>query len=80
MSTTEIRHDPIVAEIHATRERLADQYHNNLTAYSKAAELHCQTLGFHIVESPRRQPIQEVSQKVETIDTSGCCARSSRRG
>jgi hypothetical protein len=42
--------DPVVAEIHATRERLADQYHNDLLAYSKAAETHCRTLGLIMVE------------------------------
>jgi hypothetical protein len=38
-------HNPVVAEIHATRERLAEQYHNDLLAYSKAAEAHCRALG-----------------------------------
>ena len=49
-------HDPIVTEIHATRERLAEQYHNDLVAYSQAAETHCRALGFRIVESPRLKP------------------------
>ena len=49
-------HDPIVTEIHATRERLAEQYHNDLVAYSQAAERHCRALGFRIVESPRLKP------------------------
>ncbi|MBK7000520.1 MAG: hypothetical protein IPH35_11330 [Rhodoferax sp.] len=65
MNSTQLWHDPIVEEIHATRERLAEQYHNDLVAYSKAAELHCQVLGFRIVESPRPQPFQESLQKVE---------------
>jgi hypothetical protein len=43
-------HDPVVAEIHATRERLADQYHNDLLAYSKAAEARCRALGLHMAE------------------------------
>jgi hypothetical protein len=42
--------DPVVAEIHATRELLADQYHNDLLAYSKAAEAHCHALGLIMVE------------------------------
>jgi hypothetical protein len=45
--------DPIVTEIHATRERLAELYHNDLAAYSQTAETHCRALGFRIVESPR---------------------------
>ena len=49
--------DPIVAEIHGIRERLAQEYENDLYAYSQAAESHCQTLGFDFVESPRRQLI-----------------------
>lgn len=36
MNTTLSWHDPIVAEIHATRERLAEQYHDDLVAYSQA--------------------------------------------
>lgn len=46
-------HDPIVAEIHAIRDHLAEQYKNDLTAYSKAAEAHCHSLGFIMVENPR---------------------------
>ncbi|MGH8557791.1 MAG: hypothetical protein ACRESZ_10095 [Methylococcales bacterium] len=49
----------------ATRERLVEQYHNDLFAYSQAAESHCHALGFRIVDSPRRQPVQEPPQKVE---------------
>ncbi len=45
-------HDPIVAEIHLTRERLAEHYHNDLLAYSIAAEAHCRELGLNIVETP----------------------------
>jgi len=37
-------HDSVVAEIHATRERLAEQYHHDLLAYSEAAEAHCRAL------------------------------------
>ena len=46
-------HDPIVAEIHATRERLAEQYHGDLVAYSEAVETHCRAMGFRMAESPR---------------------------
>lgn len=50
-------HDPVVAEIHATREQLAEQYRNDLLAYSKAAEAHCRDLGLVIAESQRRQEV-----------------------
>ena len=56
MNTTLPWHDPIVAEIHATRERLAEQYHDDLVAYSQAAEAHCRALGFQMAQSPRLQP------------------------
>jgi len=46
-------HDPIVAEIHAMRERLASQFQNDLAAYSKAAEAHCRALGFAVAEDSR---------------------------
>lgn len=46
-------HDPVVAEIHATRERLAEQYHDDLIAYSEAAEAHCRALGLNITGSQR---------------------------
>jgi hypothetical protein len=58
VNTTQLWHDTIVDEIHAIRERLAEQYHNDLLAYSQAAESHCRALGFRIVESPRREPVQ----------------------
>jgi hypothetical protein len=55
MNTTEALHDPIVGEIHAIREALAEKYHDDLVSYSQAAESHCRALGFKFVESPRRQ-------------------------
>lgn len=63
MSATQPWHDAIVAEIHATRERLADQYHDDLFAYSDAATSHCLAMGFHIAESPRFQMIQDDDKK-----------------
>lgn len=63
--TTQPRHDSIVDEIHATRERLAEQYQNDLLAYSQAAESHCRALGFQIVESPRLRQVHENLQQVE---------------
>ena len=56
MNTTGARHDPIIAEIHATRERLAEQYQNDLVAYSRAAEARCLAFGLTMAESPRAQP------------------------
>lgn len=37
--------DPVVAEIHAVREALATQFHDDLHAYTKAAEARCRALG-----------------------------------
>jgi hypothetical protein len=57
MNATEPNHDSIITEIHTIRVHLAEQYHNDLTAYSHAAESHCRALGFLIVESPStKQP------------------------
>jgi hypothetical protein len=64
MNTTQPWHDPIVAESHATRERLAEAYHDDLLAYSQAAESHCRVLGFRIAESPRLQLVQGEVQKL----------------
>ena len=50
MTETTLWHDSVVAEIHATRERLAEHYHNDLRAYSEAAESHCRALGLNMVE------------------------------
>jgi hypothetical protein len=50
MTATAHWHDPVVAEIHATRERLAEHYQNDLLAYSEAAEAHCRALGLNMAE------------------------------
>lgn len=55
MNATQPPRDPIITEIHAIREHLAEQYKNDLVAYSHAAEEHCRTLGFYAVESLRLQ-------------------------
>jgi len=52
MTTFTPWHDPVVAEIHATRDRLAEQYHHDLFAYSAAAEARCRALGLNMVEDP----------------------------
>ena len=49
--------DPIVAEIHALRERLAIQYKNDLSAYSLAAETRSRALGFKFVEDRRADSV-----------------------
>lgn len=55
MNTTTPWHDTIVAEIHATRERLAAQYHNDLLAYSIAAQARCNALG--LMTAPGQRPV-----------------------
>ena len=55
MNSTQPPRDLIVTEIHAIREHLAEQYQNDLLAYSHATEEHCRALGFHTVESPLLQ-------------------------
>ncbi len=56
MNATSSWHDPVVAEIHATRKRLATQFHNDLLACSKAAEARCRALGLQMAEGPRLHP------------------------
>lgn len=47
-------HDSVVAEIHAVREHLADQFHDDLVAYTQAAEARCRTLGLTMAEDQRK--------------------------
>ena len=61
MNATSPWHDPVVAEIHATRERLADQYHNDLLAYSKAAEARCHALGLNVTEDQHKHAVSLTS-------------------
>lgn len=56
--TSPLWHDPIVAEIHAIREQLMEQYHGDLVKLSQAAEAHSRALGFKIIESPRLQSLR----------------------
>ncbi len=58
MKESAVRHDPIVAEIHALRVRLASQFQNDLAAYSLAAEAHCRALGFTFAEGRRSENSQ----------------------
>ncbi|MBI5922863.1 MAG: hypothetical protein HY847_14620 [Betaproteobacteria bacterium] len=37
------------------RERIASEFHNDLAAYSKAAEAHCRSLGFTVTDDSRAQ-------------------------
>ena len=55
MKESDVRHDPIVAEIHAIRERLAMRFQNDLAAYSLAAEAHCRALGFEYTKEGRSE-------------------------
>jgi len=40
--------DPVVAEIHAIRAELANEYADDLVAYSNAAVAHCKKLNFQV--------------------------------
>ena len=51
MTTGSDCHDPIIAELHALRERLAERLQSDLQAYSEMADEHCRALGFHMVPS-----------------------------
>ena len=62
MNATTPWHDPVVAEIHATREHLAEQYHSDLVAYSEAAVAHCRALGLKIAEDQHQ--IGQVARSV----------------
>ena len=55
MNTTEPWIDPVVAEIHATRERLAAQYQNDMQAYSEVALARCRALGLNMVAGQGKQ-------------------------
>lgn len=50
-----IWHDSVVAEIHAVRERLAEQYHGDMAAYTAAAEAHCRELGLNMAHGEIRK-------------------------
>jgi hypothetical protein len=54
MNATTPWHDPVVAEIHAAREQLANQYHDDLLAYSKAAEARCRALGLTMADDQQK--------------------------
>lgn len=56
MNPTQAWRDPVVAEIHKVRETLAEQYHNDLVAYSEAAQEHCRALGFKFASNRHREP------------------------
>lgn len=51
MNKIPVWHNPIIAEINAARERLTNQFQNDLAAYSKSAEAHCRALCFQVAES-----------------------------
>jgi hypothetical protein len=66
MNSAARKDDSVVEEIHAVRERLAEEYRNDLLAYSEAAEAHSHALGFRFAESPRRQAMQAAPLQDET--------------
>lgn len=51
MTTAPAWRDPIVSDIHAIREQLAERFCDDLAAYSEAAAVHCRELGFRMVPS-----------------------------
>ena len=67
MNTIQSNQDSIVEEIHNTRERLAEMYHNDLLAYSQATQehcivLYCIALGFSLVDSPRLRHLTAIKK------------------
>jgi len=56
MNISSIWLNDIILEIHELRQFLAEEYQNDLYAYSQAAVSHCLSLGFEFAESPRRSP------------------------
>ena len=58
-TTDTLWHDPVVAEIHVARDRLADQYHNDLRAYSLAAEARCRALGLVLEPDQHARDLQQ---------------------
>ncbi|MDD5297041.1 MAG: hypothetical protein PHU46_09015 [Rhodocyclaceae bacterium] len=62
MNTTKPWHDPVVAEVHAARELLAEQYHSDFMAYSEAAVAHCHALGLNMAEDQHQ--ITQFTQQV----------------
>ncbi len=63
MNTTQPSRDSIVEEIHAVRERLAKQYHNDLASYSRAAESRCRALGFDFVKTAHPNPVRKYPEE-----------------
>lgn len=51
--------DPIVQELHAVREKLAEKFQGDLHAYSAAARAHALALGFRFtsVKTPPPTPV-----------------------
>lgn len=76
MNTTTPWRDPVVAEIHATRERLADQYHDDLLAYSNAAEARCRALGLTMAPDHHLQAASPSPRVAESSLSAGLVAPS----
>ncbi len=71
MTTIPVWRDPIVAELHTIREQLAARFHNDLAAYSRAAEAHCRELGFQIAQSPAYEESRTLDPHPKAL--SGIC-------
>lgn len=67
MNTMQPNQDSIIDEIHDTRERLAELYHNDLLTYSQVAQEHCLALGFNLVDSPRLHHWTENTKKAVNV-------------
>lgn len=76
MNTPTPWHDPVVAEIHAARERLADQYHDDLLAYSNAAQARCRALGLIMAPDHRLQTASLSPEVAESGSSTGLVAPS----
>lgn len=48
--------DPIVQELHAIREQLAEKFQGDLRAYSEAARAHALALGFRFTSVQAQPP------------------------
>jgi len=70
MNMSSIWLNDIILEIHELRQFLAEEYQNDLYAYSQAAVSHCLSLGFEFAESPRRSPKTETSYYYNQVSAS----------
>lgn len=62
MNPMQPNQNSIIDEIHGTRERLAELYHNDMLSYSQAAQEHCLALGFSLVNGPRLRHFTKINK------------------